>query len=116
MDCIIADWKEYIRITPMPEDLKRALHSDHKYPKFLENVARELKAAKKVDRATIKMTTYSIAEWFVNMIKHKANERLMSELEVSRRNIEYDKKQELMKEANAYADTVKVEAIKKESS
>lgn len=116
MECVIADWQEFVKITPMPEDLKRALRADHKYPKFLENVARELKAAKKVDRATIKMTTYSIAEWFVNMVKHKANERLMSDLEISVKNAEYEASQKLMKEASDHADSVQIKPIKEDNS
>ena len=80
---------------------------------MLTNLGRELLKAKKLTRANIKLSVYSITEWYINSLKHMAMEKRMSNLEVAVKNAEHDLKEEMKRKAHRYADSVKIETLKK---
>ncbi len=111
IQAIRADYKEFVRITPMDSELRKALGQWAPHQKLIANLARELSKKKNLKREEIKLATYSLSEWFMNGVKLKADERRMSDLQKSIKKAEADKKAKLLKEANDYADTVKIETL-----
>ena len=95
----------------MDSELRRALGRWAPHKQLIQNLARELSKKKNLKREEIKLATYSLSEWFMNAVKLKADERRMSDLQKSILKAKAEKKKQLLKEANDYADTVKIETL-----
>lgn len=77
------DYQECVALMEMPADLRQALRAHERVPAFLDNLERELSAAKvgrMLSRVKIKETVYSLTEFFVNTVRRHGDEKIMSEV------------------------------------
>jgi hypothetical protein len=88
---IIADYQEFIALHghEFPDDMIRALKANERVPLFLNNLVKEITIAehrRKVNlkRSDIKMIVYDMTRSFLKLIKRRADEMQMSDLEKSR--------------------------------
>ena len=81
LEYIRADYKEYITLHCDNSELKSALRTHERVPVFLDGLHLELAKHKNLNRDTIKFATYEMTKLFLEMIRKKAQEKLMSDLE-----------------------------------
>ena len=98
-----SDYKEYVQLAQINEDMKRALLKQDRVPVFLNNMVREMSKMKNLNRETIKMVTYDMTECFIRSFERLATERMMSDLERITKQKEIDKVMEFDKEATEMA-------------
>lgn len=87
----------------IPNELKRALRSHERVPKFVDNLTRELRQVKGLRMDQIKDATESLTEFFIKNVEAMAESRVISVLEADRINREYEAKRILAMEAEAEA-------------
>lgn len=75
----VKTYQEYVRTTPMNEDLRRALKSHERVPVFINNMAREL-AQSKAKKETVEQAVRDMTKYFISQVEAQAKFRAMSDL------------------------------------
>ena len=103
--CIVADYREYISLNCKDPELKKRLLAHERQPLFFDNLQGQLMRAHKLTRTQIKLVTYDMTQWFLNVAQKKANELIMSHAEKMRQITEDSKKKEREKEMQRQVKT-----------
>jgi hypothetical protein len=86
----IQSYQETIRLADIPSDLRTSLKAHERVPKFIDNLAKEMRSIPNLDSVTIKMMVHDLTHLFITSVRTKADEMRMSDLERIRRQKEKD--------------------------
>ena len=102
-------YQEAIALKQMPSDLRSALKSQERMPKFLENLAKELetvqagrikKGKTPYQEKTIKDTIYDFVDMFIITVETEANNRMKTDLQKMIDKQKEDERKDLEKTAS----------------
>lgn len=83
---IVSTYQAYVKRAPIRQELKDALKTHERMPKFLDNLHREFSApGLNVKRETIIQAVEGFTQMFIQGVHLKGEERLLSPLEQLRR-------------------------------
>ena len=81
-DLCVQYYRETVARAEIPNELKRALKSHERVPRFIDNLVRELKGVSfPLSPQTIKMTVRDLTHMFIAAVKVTSEQRLMSDME-----------------------------------
>lgn len=84
-DWVIADYQEAVLMLKAPQELKDALKTSDRIPKFVDNIVIQIKgcedASIALTRIQIKDIVYNMTEWFLRCLEAEGKKRYASDLE-----------------------------------
>lgn len=80
---IIQCYEEALALSQAPEELKDAIRRrgghGERVPAFLDNLNKELNTVQNITKEQIRDSVYSLTDLFINTVKRKADEDMMSD-------------------------------------
>jgi len=99
-DYIVQDYQEAVALYNGPEELKKSLRASERAPAFIDNLVRELSKFPEIKRETIKSVTYDLTNVFLDAVKLKAEQMMLSDAAKNAMKAEHEEAKRMDKLAN----------------